>query len=222
MQHAHGEIVAITEDHCRLCADWCAGMLETHRLHPEAAVVGGSVENGSPHALIDWANFFVAHAPLMRPVQGGEAARISLAGASFKRSALPKQYPEQGVMEMLYLREMRRSGGKLFTNSAISLHHVQSYGFWPTFAVHYHNGRAIAGFRKPGLGPAALVLRILSCALVPAFLLSRSTVCILRKRRFVRELLLSFPLIASLVCCHAAGELVGYCAGAGNSPRRLS
>ena len=30
------------------------------------------------------------------------------------------------------------------------------------------------------------------------------------------------PLIVALACCHAAGEIVGYCAGPGTSPERLS
>ena len=222
MQRARGQIVAVTEDHCRLSPDWCAGLLESHRMHPEAAVISGSVENGSPDALIDWANFFIAHAPMMGPVKSGEVKDISLAGAAFKRNALPQEIPRHGVMEMLYIRELSRRGGKLFVNSEISLDHVQSYGFWRTFAVHYHNGRSIAGFRGLKLGPWQLLLRIGSCAILPLFLLSRSAYSVIKKRRFVPQLLLSFPLMAALATCHAAGEVAGYIAGAGKSPTHLS
>src|ERR1700712_66710 len=35
MQMARGEIVAVTEDHCRLPADWCSKMLASHARYPE-------------------------------------------------------------------------------------------------------------------------------------------------------------------------------------------
>ncbi len=222
IQRTRGEIVAVTEDHCRLPPDWCARLLECHRIYPEAAVVSGSVENGSPDALIDWANFFIAHAPMMSPVKDGEAKSISLAGAAFKRSALPQHSPPQGVMEMLYIQELSRRGGKFFTSSKISLDHVQAHGFWKTFAIHFHNGRSIAGFRRQKIGPWMLLARIGSCAILPLFLLHRSGFNIIGKRRFLPQLLMSFPLMAALATCHAAGELTGYLTGAGNSPLHLS
>ncbi len=222
MQRTRGDIVAVTEDHCRLPPGWCGELLESHRRHPEAAVISGSVENGSTDALIDWANFFIAHAPMMGPVKNGESKSVSLAGAAFKRNALPQQIPMHGVMEMLYIQELSRRGGKLFNSSKISLDHVQSYGFWRTFAIHYHNGRSIAGFRRLKMGPWQLLMRIGSCAILPLFLLYRSGYGVIRKRRFVPQLLLSFPFMAALATCHAAGELTGYLAGAGSSPTRLS
>ncbi len=223
MQRARGEIVVITEDHCRFCPGWFATILESHRRHPEADIIGGVVENGSSsHALADWANFFIAHGPMMAPAQGGESSAVSLAGAAFKRRALPKQVPSRGVMEMLYVKKLRHDGGKLFTNSEVSLDHVQSYGFWKTFGVHYHNGRAIAGFRKVELEIGPLLLRLGFCAVLPAFLLVRSGYSVIGKKRRLRELLLSSPIMIGLAICHAAGEFVGYCFGAGDSPRHLS
>jgi hypothetical protein len=222
MQRARGEIVALTEDHCRVAPHWCAKILESHRRHPEAAVVSGFVENGATRDLIDWANFFIAHAPMMGPMPDGQAESITLTNVAFKRSALPKKVPSCGVMEMLYIRELHEAGGKLFINAETSVDHVQSYGFWHTFAVHYHNGRSIAGHRKLGLRPWQLLVRMGSCAILPAFLLFRSVSGALPKRRFLRELLLCFPLMVALACCHGAGELVGCCAGAGRSPEELS
>ena len=123
---------------------------------------------------------------------------------------------------MLYVRQLRQAGGKFFTDNEVRVHHVQSYGFWKTFSIHYHNGRSIAGYRKPGLSGSRRLLRLASCFVLPAFLVGRSTYPILQKRRFRKELLLSFPLMILLACCHALGEVVGYCAGPGHSPERLS
>jgi hypothetical protein len=45
---------------------------------------------------------------------------------------------------------------------------------------------------------------------------------VIGKDRCIRQFVLSLPLIIALACCHAAGEMVGYWAGAGTSPQRLS
>ena len=130
--------------------------------------------------------------------------------------------PTDGLTEMLFVRELRAAGARLFTLGELSLDHVQSYGFWQTFPVHYHNGRCIAGLRRSSLNSSDLLLRIASCFILPAFLLARSTFGVLRKRRLYKELLFSFPLMALLACFHAVGEFVGYCAGPGISPNKLS
>jgi GT2 family glycosyltransferase len=223
MQHTSGEIVAITEDHCRVCPDWCRKLLETHRRYPNAAAVGGCVENGSTDRLIDWANYFVAQAPMMPPIQAGEAAMISAqAGMAIKRRVVPKEIPPHGIMEMFFLRELRQRGETLIADDQIVVHHIQSHGFWNTFAVHYHNGRSIAGFRKRTMAPWKTPLRLAACFGLPGFLPLRATLAVIGKGRFLRELALSFPLMTALACCHAAGEFVGHWSGAGDSPEKLS
>ncbi len=39
--HCGGRIVAFIDDDCRACPGWLQGMLDAHRLHPDAAAVGG-------------------------------------------------------------------------------------------------------------------------------------------------------------------------------------
>jgi len=58
---ARAAIVAHTEDHCVVAADWATTALDLHRQYPDAAVIGAVVENGSKERLNDWANFFVGH-----------------------------------------------------------------------------------------------------------------------------------------------------------------
>jgi hypothetical protein len=213
----------ITEDHCLVCPDWCRQMLETHLSFPDAAAVGGAVDNGSTESLIDWANYFVAHSPMMAPIPGGRARTISAqAGMALKRRVVPKEIPSHGIMEGLFLDELHRRGEVLIANDQIVVHHVQSHGFWNTFAVHFHNGRSIGGFRKQTMNPWHVPLRLAWCLALPGILLLRPIVVVMRKGRFRRQLAWSLPLIMALACCHSAGEFVGYLAGAGNSPEKLS
>ena len=111
--------------------------------------MGGAVENGATKALIDWASYFVAHSPTMAPIAGGRARTISAqAGMALKRRVVPREIPSHGIMEGLFLDELHRRGEALIANDQIVVHHVQSQGFWNTFALHFHNGRSIGGFRK--------------------------------------------------------------------------
>lgn len=223
LERARGEIVAITEDHCRLPAGWLRALVGAHGRHPEAAVVGGAVENGSTRRWIDRANAFLAHAPFMPPIENGPVRRISCqAGMSFTRRALPREVPPEGIMEMLYLDDLRRRGDALVACGDIVVQHVQSHGFLNTFAVHYHNGRSIAGFRRARMGVQHRVAYLLSRVALPAYLTLRPVLAVLGKRRRRAELAACLPLVAGLAVCHTVGEIVGIVAGAGESPRKLS
>ena len=223
LRRARGEIVLITEDHCEVPPDWCRALLDTLAAYPNAAAAGGAVENGSTDNMIDWASYLVAHAPMMPPIQGGPARRISLqAGMALRRRALPKSIPPRGFMETVYVPRLARNGELLVGNAGIVVRHKESAGSWRTFAVHFHNGRSIAGFRRPDLGPGALALRIASTLILPAYLLLRSTAAVFRKGRHRGLLIASLPLMAPMAMCHAAGELVGYLTGEGRSPQAMS
>jgi len=141
---------------------------------------------------------------------------------AFKRRALPPDIPPHGIMEFLYVPELRKRGEMLFASNDIVVHHVQSHGFWNAFAIHYYAGRSIAGFRKLQSQSRIMWWRLSSCFILAPYLVLRSVMAVIQKRRFRRELILSLPLIAALACCHAAGEFVGYCTGLGNSAEKLS
>jgi hypothetical protein len=222
ISQSRGEVVAITEDHCRVPPDWCARILDAHRRHPEAAAIGGAVENGATSTLVDWANFALVFSPFMPPIQDGDSETIALqANISYKRRVLPSDPGGLGMMEMLFNQELLQRGERLVADGGILVHHHQSRGFLRTCASHFHNGRSIAGFRLADLTGLERLARIGSTAILPPFLLWLTLRNINAKGRLRGELLASVPLVAPLTICHAAGELIGYLAGPGDSPRHL-
>ena len=66
-REARGDIVAVTEDHCRVDPDWCASHLQLHRENPDAVVIAGSLRNGTPDHMIDWGAFLVTQSPSVAP-----------------------------------------------------------------------------------------------------------------------------------------------------------
>jgi hypothetical protein len=222
LARSRGEIVAVTEDHCRVPPGWCAAVVRAHRDYPHAAAIGGLVENGATGRLIDWANFFVSNGRFLPPARSGETDVVSgQANLSYKRRVVPREVPALGLMEFLYTRSLRARGEVLVTDARLVVEHVQSCGVAGTSAMHFHNGRSIAGFIADGMPGPARALRALACLPGAPVAFARALAAVLPKRRLAGRILASLPLIGWLVVCHKAGEAAGYLLGPGDSPRRL-
>ena len=98
--------------------------------------------------------------------------------------------------------------------------HIQSLGFWRTFAAHFHNGRSTTGLLVDTLGLGRRLRQMLICAVLPLEVVRNSATSLWGKhgiawRRYT-------PLMLGLAICFSAGEFVGLVTGkAGNSPRHL-
>ncbi len=225
LRAARASIVALTEDHCRASADWCARILAAHEEHPEADVIGGGVENGASRRSIDWANFFVSNAPYLPPVELREGPDITgQANVSYKRRVLAR-YPDDALDEGLFRRQLAAAGGKLIVDDRIVVEHVQSLSAPETLAIHYHDGRCVAAAaraRSPGarawLGIAKGLAWPLRVPLATGLILAR---IVTTRPAHARTAILCAPWLLAVIAAHKAGELVGSIAGAGKSPDRM-
>jgi hypothetical protein len=219
---ARGDVVAITEDHCRLRDDWCRAVVEAHRRHPDADVIGGVVENGATGSPIDWAQFLVANGPFMPPVPAGAPRRLpGQANLSYKRRALPPDPLGRGVLETFH-NQPAATAGRMVVDDTLVVEHVQSVGLLGSCALNYHNGRSIAGFRLAHMSGRERLARLAGVVVLPAYMLARTLAAVVPKGRHLGAVLASLPFLCLFLCCHAAGEAVGYVAGPGASPARLA
>jgi len=81
-----GKIIAVTEDQCRPCKDWCDIILKDHQ-KPYAAV-GGAVEKEIPDTALAWAFFFVDYVRYMNPMPEGPTNHLTDCNVSYKREIL--------------------------------------------------------------------------------------------------------------------------------------
>lgn len=128
-QLSAGPIIAITEDHCRVPLDWASRMLAAHAAHPEAAVIGGAVENGAVGNDMDWASFLVVQATVAAPIASGPATKLAGAvNASYKREALESidDFDGMGKLDVLHQRDLGRSDHGLDADDSIRVVHDQS------------------------------------------------------------------------------------------------
>jgi hypothetical protein len=222
MAKANGEIIAVTEDHCEVSPGWCERIIKAHKDYPDAAAIGGAVENGATERLIDWANFLLGSGPFTQPIETGDQDRISLqANISYKRRVLPRVAPKLGMMEVFFNEQLRQRGEKIVADGKLVVFHIQSFGFFGTLAAHFHNGRSIAGFRLQAMRWPERILRLGSCFILPPVLLWRTLWPIFVKRRLLGQALACLHFLVLLAVCQSAGEFAGYLAGPGQSPQRM-
>lgn len=221
---ARGDVVALTEDHAIPRPGWVAAVLRAHAEHPEAAAIGGAIENGSRHRLVEWASYFTTQGPHMAPL-GNRAVGMTTneANVSYKRAVIEELDPDEGsgFMAILYNRRLAEAGKVLRVDDRIVVDHFETTGFRWTTSIHFHNGRTISGFRRERGMAREDWLRMAAAFMLPAWRTLRVLRTGMAKGRLRRQLLLSAPFALWLEYVQALGHLTGYVAGPGGSPDHL-
>lgn len=216
---ARAPIVAASEDHTRVAVGWAAAILECHAENPDAAAIGGSVDNGTTTSYAEWASFLCGHDRELAPL--GRAQPVGVIGGtnvSYKRQALDRLRPLTGigVNDAVFTRELARGGAKLLVDDRISCWHEQHMSFRRATFLHYHAGRMGAGGRRQRVSVAELA-RIAITPLAPLILTARLGLWLFQRGRYRARFVYELPAIVWLFGARAVGEIVGYAAGPGRS-----
>lgn len=218
-ERSRADIIAFTEDHCKVAFDWTEQIIELHKRYPEVAAIGGVVENGATDSILDWVHFLIANGPYMKPVKSyGAKLLTGQANVSFKKKFLPIDIPDSGIFQMFFNRNLIQRGLRIMMSDKPVVWHIQSLGFLGTCRMHFHTGRTLAGFRIQKTSAINRFLRLMSCAILPFFLVLRTLYTVFKKKRKRFKLIIGLPYLFILVICHSVGESFGYVLGAGNSP----
>ena len=224
LRAARGEVVALTEDHAIPRQGWIPAVIRAHLEHPEAAAIGGAIENGSTHGLLEWASYFTTQGPHMAPL-GNQVVPMTTneANVSYKGDIIADVDPDEGLgfMAILYNRRLAEQGRVLRVDDRIVVDHFETVGFGWTTSIHFHNGKTISGFRRERGMTNEDWVRVGTSMLLPAW----RTLRVLRigwaKGRLRRQLLAAVPLALWLEYVQAFGHVAGYVAGPGDSPDHL-
>src|SRR5262245_7618996 len=189
------------------------------KTRPDLVMLGGAVANGSNARIADRMNYwmtFAAYAPGQVTAQHPCISQLAVRTAVVGRALAP------GELEGALIARWIEVAGAIEIDPAMIVLHVQSHGFWNTFAVHFHNGRATGGYssrRGAGAMQWRLALRLAGQSGLEHV---RRTDAAFRKKGASPLSRGGFLLfIAPLLLCHMAGEVVGYRYGVGSSPERL-
>lgn len=207
---AGGEIVALLEDHGRPETRWCARLAEAHR--GGWAGAGGAIENGVDRPL-NWAVYFSDFAFYMNPVPAGESRTISDANASYKRAALESVRPvwEARFNQVEVNAALLAKGERLLLSPDIVVfQHRLNLRLGAALQERYVWGRSFAAARCRNAAPPRRALYALFTPALPALLVARMAVQVLRKGRGRGAFLRALPLILLLAGAWSLGELEGY------------
>lgn len=220
LECSQGEIVAILEDHEIVPPGWCQDVLAAHQAYPHAAAVAGPVENGCTASLTDWAAFFCEYCAFMPPVYSGFTRIIPGNNVAYKRWALEASQAEDrksGFWETTLHPALLQRGCQFRLEPSLAVSHQKHFGFWEYLRQRFYYSRYYASLITRQRSHLFRLLRSAACFILPALLMQRILSCGFSKRRFLKELLLSVPLLLVFTTVWAAGEMAGYQLGAGHS-----
>lgn len=209
--------VAVIEDHVVVPPGWAAQLLEAQRAF--GGVVGGPIENAATEKLVDWAAFLCEYSHCIPPLPAGPAEWLPGNNVVYPRALLEEHQAVLGGgrWENHLHDALRRDGVQLMLRPEITVGHKKHYTVGEYVSQRFLYARSYAGARVAGASPTKRLAYGAAAFALPALLYYRTVTRILRKGRHRGELVRSLPLLAVFVTSWAAGEVVGYVAGAGDS-----
>ena len=224
IREAKAPIVATTEDHCVFDEDWYGQILRAHEANPQPAI-GGAVENGSRERLVDWAAYICEYGKFMLPFPAGPATDLPGPNVSYKREVLEQAcgdlLDERRAWENVLHGRLLSQGQALRIDPGIVVYHAKQFGFWEFLAQRYYFGRSFAATRLAKAQRPTRAFWVAISLLLPPLFLWRYARYFVGKRRFVKEVVKTFPLLVVFAVAWSVGEFFGYAFGDGGASLRV-
>jgi glycosyltransferase involved in cell wall biosynthesis len=163
---ADGEVIVVTEDHCRPSPGWLSAYVDARAREGAAALFTGPVAPGDPEHPVNWANYLMIFGAFAPPLEALLAERCptiaNCAVAGAVAAARRAELAEPGYFERALVPELYRAGGCVRVPAAV-VAHVQNFGPWRHLRLTFDDARcagaataaAIPTYR-PRLAPGAL------------------------------------------------------------------
>lgn len=220
---ATAPVIALGEDHSFPHADWAERLVAAHR-GPWAAV-GPQICNANPDSSVATADYLIGYGPWSESAKAGEVEHLPGHNSSYKRGLLLEYGDSLDNMleaESVLHWELRRSGHKLYLETAAKTSHINISRLASWSSAQYHAGRMFAAFRARNEHWSLLRRSSFTVAgpLIPLVRLQR----ILRQRhrlptetRWLPSLL---PTLWFGLVLDALGQMAGYATGEGKSSEK--
>lgn len=219
-REANAPVVGVIEDHVLVPPGWAEQMLAAHA--GGAEVVGGSVYNAACDRTVDWAAFLCEYSHCLLPPTG-PAEWVTGNNTTYRHELLERfrGVIERGGWENHLHDALRREGITLLSRPDIAVHHKKHYTVREYLHQRYLYARSYAGMRLEGASESRRLAYAVAALALPPLLLFRTVQRVLTARQHRRELIRSLPHLGLFVSAWAAGEMVGYWRGPGDSLSRV-
>ncbi len=220
---ARAPLVAFVESHSFPEPDWAVALVDAHA-GPWAAV-GPALLNANPTRSLSWANLLLDYGPWLEPSEGRELDDLPGHNSSYKRDVLLGFGDELDRLleaESFLHEALRSEGHRLWLEPQARLEHVNVTLVSACLPERLAAGQRFAGARAHGWSLARRVLYVFASPLIPMIRMTRVLPDWRRCRRTQGLPALTLPVSAVLLIVSAAGEMLGYATGSGDSMERLS
>lgn len=212
-RECRGEVIVLTEDHCRPRPDWLRRLCAALEDAPSA--VGGSVETDAGAGRLDWAFYFVDFFRYMKPVPPGRSPTLTVCNVAYRAEQLEavRSVWEELFHETAVHAALRSRFGPLTLVPEAEVRTRRSVGLADALRERYAFGRLFGCTRLRYLGPGGRAAYAVLAPGLPALLLGRMARRAAASSAAVRDFLRAFPPLVALVLAWSWGEWLGYVTG---------
>jgi len=221
---ARASVVAFAEDHCFPEPGWAEALLAAYT-GAEVVAVGPIFRNANPSTLVSWCDFVIGYGPWIDPRAAADQPFLAGHNSSYRREvllALGERLAEALEAETVLHLELRSQGRRLVLQPLARAAHTNFGRFDVWLPVQYHCGRVFAAERARRWGWPRRVFYAAASPLIPCVRFVRALRQLRRSPERRPALLRLAPLLALGLGADGAGQLIGYLAGGGASPRYLT
>ncbi len=211
LREATGDLLVLTEDHCRPAPGWLRRLVAGHA--PGRAVVGGAVETDHTGSTVTWAFYLVDYYRYMRPVAAGPAPALTVCNVSYRRDHLEsvRDLWQETFHETAVNAALAARFGTLWLEPEAEVRTRRTVTFADAVYERYAFGRMFACNRNRFGGSVARRAAYACLApLLPPVILWRMAGRAFRSAAAARMYLRSLPPLVAMVAAWTWGEWLGY------------
>jgi hypothetical protein len=159
----------------------------------------------------------------MGPVVEGESTDLPGNNIAYKRPHLLRhaQELEAGRWESWINDKIRLDGVPIASTNRAVVRHIKPFALGHFLVQRFHFARSYAGMRRADQSIAKRLIYGFGSLALPGLLTLRVTRTALLKKRHLGRFVATLPLIGLFFTVGAAGEMIGYLIGPGDSLNRV-
>jgi len=213
---ATGEIVAIIEEHCRPPAGWLRAIREEFRAD-DAAISGPMLDDGWRRRR-DWVVYFSEYHNFLAPWSDDDRELMNGANIAYRRALLEKHRDvlRDGYWDVA-LHPRLRKDGRLRGVQRVGAHHTGPFDFRYYLGQRYLLARVWGAMRRDKVPGWYRLMYLAGAPLFPFLLLARIANRVRHNGRFVRQFVMTLPLLVPVAFVYVFGEWSGYAFGFGTA-----
>jgi hypothetical protein len=215
---AAAEVVVLGETHAFPEPGWAERLLERHA--EGWASVSPAIANGNPDGALSWSSLAMDYGRWSSP-RSAELVHVPSYNASFKRELLlayGEELPRMLEPGLELSADLRRRGHRLLLDAAARVRHLNASRPRSWLRERYLGGRLLGSARRGRWSRLRSTAYALAAPLIPLVIVRRTLRATRASGPPPRRGLAALAL-GSIV--FAAGEVVGYVAGAGGAERSM-